>query len=165
MRFVHLAIALGSEIYRAHRIAVARPRSHPSRPTLVFGAVLSVLLCDARAMAEQPEPRTYKHVDTYSIGQGYVPIGEWIEVKGHAWFTEQGGRFNLTWASAAYPISVDVSRLETELVRRLSAECPSIRGSLLGGGCEVVMRGQIGMVGDRHGIVATEVEIRAKGAR
>jgi hypothetical protein len=116
-------------------------------------------------MAEQPKPRTYKQVDTYSIGRGNVPIGEWIEVKGHAWFTEQGGRFNRAWASAAYPISVDVSRLETELVRRLSAECPSMPASRLAGGCEVVLRGQIGMVGDRHGIVATEVEIRAKGAR
>lgn len=165
MTFFPLAIVFRSEIYRAYRIGGARPQSRLARPALVLGAVLCVLLCDTRAMAEQSAPRTYKRVDTYSISSGRVPIGEWIETKGHAWFAEQGGRFNFNQVSAAYPISIDVSRLEIELVRRLSAECPSKPESRLAGGCEAVIRGQIGMVGDRRGIFATEVEIRAKGPK
>jgi hypothetical protein len=146
-------------------LRIARPQNYPPTRALVLWAALSALLCEPCAKAEQLQPRKYEDVDTYSIRQGRVPIGKWIEKKGHAWFSDREARFNDAQMAAAAPIPVDVSELDTGLLRRLRAECPSIPRNTLGGGCEVMVRGQIGMVDSTHGIHATEIEIRAKGAR
>jgi hypothetical protein len=109
--------------------------------------------------AQQP---AYKQVSSGEIIQGYVPDGEWVETNGHFWLSPGGIFLNFNLPSAMVPLRIDVANVSPDSVSRLKAECSAPRQ--FDGGCNAVVRGQVGMVGNRKGIMAREIEILPKRA-
>jgi len=127
-----------------------------SKSQFVF-MVLVFLLTSWNASGSKAQPAIYSPVNGSDLLGGYISNGTWIEVTGHAWFSEQGIFFNVNRPSARVPIRIDVANVDPENIRRMKSECGS--PDQFRGGCRVAVRGQTGTVGDRQGILATEVQI------
>src|SRR4051794_38987237 len=128
-----------------------------SKPRFVFGLSIFVLTSLSLALKSKAQPPMYRPVNSSDLLGGYIRNGEWIEVDGHAWYSDQGVFFNAAQPSARVPIRVDVANVDPENSRRLQSECRS--PDQFRGGCWVVIRGQTGMLGGRQGILAKDVQI------
>ena len=84
---------------------------------------------------------------------GRAPDGERVEVVGQAWFNDAGGSAHIGRPTARGPMNVDISQVDPAESQRFKSAC---RGAL---GCQARMRGQTGMLGDRQGLIATEIEV------
>ncbi|MGC1863956.1 MAG: hypothetical protein WA733_23270 [Methylocystis sp.] len=92
---------------------------------------------------------------------GYVPLGTLVETRGHLWYFRQAGVFlNVNAASARYPLVIDVTAVSAEQRKSLSV-CLAPDGSFWGGGCSALIRGKTGLINERRGIFAHEIEIQA----
>jgi hypothetical protein len=118
---------------------------------------LLVLAAGAAPQAQQP---TYERFSSGEIIQGYVPDGEWVETSGHFWISPSGIFLNFNLPSAMAPLLIDVANVAPDSVSQLRAECSASRQ--FDGGCPAVVRGQVGLVGNRKGIMAREIEILPK---
>jgi hypothetical protein len=121
--------------------------------------VFAVLVFLLTSFASEPkaQPQIYRPVSSADLLGGYIPNGEWIEATGHAWFSDKGVFFNFNQPSARVPIRIDVANVDSENIRRLKSECGS--PDQFSGGCRVTMRGQTGLLGDRQGVVARDVQV------
>jgi hypothetical protein len=102
---------------------------------------------------------TYKPVGVPIAG---VSVGEFVEAKGYAWITPGGSRafVNFNEPSARVPTSVDLTNVPVEVLNRFKAECSKL--PRFPGGCAVIMRGQTGMIENKIGLFAHEIEILPK---
>jgi hypothetical protein len=128
-----------------------------SKSQFVFLLVLASWSLTSQPRAQAPIDRPVSSGDLLG---GYVPNGEWIEVTGHAWISDKGMFFNFNQPSARFPMRVDIANVDPEHSRRLNSECHSL--DQFRGGCWVTIRGQTGLLGDRQGIFARDVEITPK---
>jgi hypothetical protein len=128
-----------------------------SKSQFVFLLVLASWSLTSQPRAQAPIDRPVSSGDLLG---GYVPNGEWIEVTGHAWVSDKGMFFNFNQPSARFPMRVDIANVDPEHSRRLNSECRSL--DQFHGGCRVTIRGQTGLLGDRQGIFARDVEITPK---
>jgi hypothetical protein len=128
-----------------------------SKSQFVF--VLLVFLLTSRTFALEPkaQPPIYRPVNSADLLGGYIPNGESIEATGHAWFSDRGVFFNFNQLSARVPIRVDVANVDPEKMRRLKSTCGS--PDQFSGGCWVTIRGQTGILGDRQGILARDIQV------
>jgi hypothetical protein len=131
-----------------------------SKSQFVFAALVFLLASCSFAAGPKAQSATYRAVGSSDLLGGYIPNGEWIEVTGHAWFSDQGMFLNVNQPSARVPIRIDVANVGLENMRRMKSECGS--PDQFRGGCLVAIRGQTGTVGDRQGILATGVQILPK---
>ncbi len=128
-----------------------------SKSQFVSLLVLASWSLTLQPMAQAP---SYRPVSSGDLLGGYVPNGEWIEVTGHAWVSDKGVFFNFNQPSARFPMRVDIANVDAEHSRRLNSECGSL--DQFRGGCWVTIRGQTGLLGDRQGILARDVEVTPK---
>jgi hypothetical protein len=131
-----------------------------SKPQFVLGGLVFFLTSYCFALQPKAQPPIYRPVNVGDLLGGYVPNGEWIEATGHAWSSDKGVVFNVNQSSAQVPIPVDVANVDPENSRRLKAECSS--PDQFRGGCWVTICGQIGMLGNRQGIFARDVQVVPK---
>ncbi len=121
-----------------------------------FGLVLSL----ATGPALQAQEPAYKRISSNEIIQGYVPDGEWVETSGHLWVSPHGVFLNFNRPSAMVPLRIDVTNVAPDSASRLKAECSAPRQ--FDGGCNALVRGRVGAVGDRKGIVAREIQVLSR---
>ena len=106
-----------------------------SKFQFAFVVLVFVLTSSSFASGPKAQPATYSPVNGSDLLGGYIPNGTWIEVTGHAWFSEQGIFFNVAQPSARVPIRIDVANVDPENIRRMKAECGS--PDQFRGGCRV----------------------------
>jgi hypothetical protein len=100
----------------------------------------------------------YRNVYSGDIMMGYVPLGTLVETRGHLWYFRQAGVFlNVNAASARYPLVIDVTAVSAEQRKSLPL-CLAPDGSW-SGGCAALIRGKTGLINERRGIFADEIEI------
>ena len=100
----------------------------------------------------------YRNVYSGDIMMGYVPLGTLVETRGHLWYFRQAGVFlNVNAASARYPLLIDVTAVSAEQRKSLPL-CLAPDGSW-SGGCAALIRGKTGLINERRGIFADEIEI------
>jgi hypothetical protein len=128
-----------------------------TKPELVCAILVTLVTGHGVASEARAQSPTYRPINTGDLLGGYIANGEWIETSGHGWFADQGVFFNANQISARVPMRVDVVNVDPETVRRLAAECGSV--DQFKGGCRVTIRGQTGMLGDRQGIFARDIQI------
>jgi hypothetical protein len=111
---------------------------------LVFGAALR---------AQEPN---YKRIGSNEAR--HLADGLWVETRGHTWLSPGGAAFvTINQPSAMLPTRIDFTNVAPDSVGRLKAECGAF--SQFEGGCNAIVRGRIGVVGQAKGIVASEIEI------
>jgi len=128
-----------------------------SKSQFVFGVLVFFLTSLSFALEPKAQPPIYRPVNSSDLLGGYIPNGEWIETAGHAWFSDKGVFFNVNQPSAHVPIRVYVANVDPENSRRLKSVCGS--PNQFSGGCRVTIRGQTGMLGDRQGLLARDVQV------
>src|ERR1700674_1218301 len=127
-----------------------------SKSSFVFVVLIFLLTSWSFALESKAQSPIYRPVNSADLLGGYIPNGEWIEATGHAWFSDNDVFFNFNQPSARVPIRVDVAIVDPENIRRLKSECGS--SDQFSGGCWITIRGQTGMLGDRQGVLARDVQ-------
>ena len=118
-------------------------------------AALTLLLALTAGPVLQAQERVYKRISSNEART--IAEGEWVKTRGHTWLSPQGVLLNFNLPSAMVPTRIDVTKVSPESVSRLKAECSAQRQ--FDGGCNAIVRGQVGMIGDEKGIIATDIQI------
>ncbi len=100
--------------------------------------------------------QAYRQVSSSDLVGGYIGNGEWVETRGHLWFSDAGVFFAVNVPSARAPIPVDVANLSPEAIARLKASCSA--PNQFSGGCQSTIRGQTAIIGARQGVIAREIQ-------
>src|SRR5262245_26935973 len=87
---------------------------------LVFALTSFGFVIDLKA-----ESPVYTPVNSADLLGGCIPNGEWIEVRGHVWFSDKGVFFNFNLASARVPMLIDVQNVDPENIHRVTSTCAS----------------------------------------
>jgi hypothetical protein len=106
----------------------------------------------------EPPPPKYDPVNAIDLMQ-YVPDGKTIETTGHFWMRSDGALFNADRASARPAVRVDLSKCDTETIRKLRTDCTSERFE---GGCEVIIRVETKGSRAQQVLIAHDIQIKGK---
>ncbi len=119
-------------------------------------AALACGLALAAGSALRAQELVYQQIGANSAKR--LAEGLWVETSGHTWLTPGGGVFvTHNQPSAMVPTRIDVTNVAADSVGRLKAGCSAL--TQFEGGCNAIVRGQIGMVGNQKGIIAREIEV------
>ena len=121
----------------------------------VAGALL-LAICHTSGMAAAQQ-NVYEPINSVDVLGGYVAKGKPIETKGHFWLNADRAFFNVDRVSQRGPMSVDLSKLTSQAVQKLNAECSA--DNQFNGGCEVIFRGELAPTGHRQILIAQEIQI------
>ncbi len=105
------------------------------------------------------EAAPYRPAHCSDIILGYVALGEAVETQGWLTSVKDGIFLKPNQPSAMAPLLVNVSALSGETNVRIKAECAA-DDFATGGGCHVIARGKVTLVGERHGLSADEIQIQ-----
>jgi hypothetical protein len=122
-----------------------------------FAAVL--LAFGPAAFEAEAQQMLYEPVNAAELLGNHVSNGKAIETEGHFWLEGDEAFFNANQPSAHVPMSVDLSKLNSQALQKLRAECRSEKQFV--GGCEVIIRGETAMAGKRQMLMAQDVRIKA----
>jgi hypothetical protein len=122
-----------------------------------FAAVL--LAFGPAAFEAEAQQMLYEPVNAAELLGNHVSNGKAIETEGHFWLEGDEAFFNFNQPSARPPMSVDVSKLDQQALRKLRAECSSDKQFV--GGCRVIIRGETAMAGKRQMLIAQDIRIKA----